>query len=551
MKIALTKAAIKALDKFIKAGRTVDAQKKFKSSVDQVKFTQANLKYIANKTGDDITKLSDKTGLPKVPFGMKREGYTPGKETRKKLSEAAQAYRAEEGFAASPSLPTYERMLRNLSSSLGVPYRKAKQSPNVLGSLQLKRAERMFNPGANTPDELLMAQYGYTPRDFQKIVNQRAQLVEDMKSQGIFSLLDKLGILRPGSRAGSIGHTIPMRQVKKRLGDFVFTPTDDILSTVNNPRYLAAEPNFLNQAKAGIESFLYSPKNLAKNRNLKAISDILEEAQLTSRIYSPYSSNIRTLGTKGEVDARQLKRYLQKLIDEDPWGGKFLPSAKYLRQNFAVGGIANIGAKILPKLAKKLSEKELKLVMETLFKGTKPLMGPKYKRQMKLAKYLRDKYGKETTWPFVKSEVPGPKSSLQRMQEKEFFDNTEFWPDMTQASKVVKFPSAGAVEDIYRSGRLADRKWEQEMLKKLNLAENTELKYPFLNPENNAFIVTGPRTSLGRYQMSGIMDTEAASPVSKYAVYDWWDDVLKQMRKKPKFKYVKDDKGNTIMKKVK
>ena len=89
------------------------------------------------------------------------------------------------------------------------------------------------------------------------------------------------------------------------------------------------------------------------------------------------------------------------------------------------------------------------------------------------------------------------------------------------------------------------------MLKKLKLAENTELKYPFLNPENNAFIVTGPRTSLGRYQMSGIMDTEAASPVSKYAVYDWWDDILKQMRKKPKFKYVKDDKGNTIMKKVK
>ena len=30
-----------------------------------------------------------------------------------------------------------------------------------------------------------------------------------------------------------------------------------------------------------------------------------------------------------------------------------------------------------------------------------------------------------------------------------------------------------------------------------------------------------------------------------------YDDILKQMRKKPKFKYVKDDKGNTIMKKVK
>ena len=430
MKIALSKAAIKALNKFIKAGRTVDAQKKFKSSVDLVKFTQDNLKYIANKTGDDITKLSNKTGLPKVPFGMKREGYTPGKETRKKISEAGQAYRAEKGFAALPSLPTYEKMLRNLSRSLGVPYREAKQNPNVLGSLQLKRAERMLNPGVNTPDELLMAQYGYTPRDFQKIVNQRAQLVEDMRSQGIFSLLDKLGILRPGSRAGSIGHTIPMSQVKKRLGDFAFTPTDDILSTVSNPRYLTAEPNFLNQAKAGIESFLYSPKNLAKNRNLKAISDILEEAQLTSRIYSPYSSNIRTLGARGEVDARQLKRYLQKILDKDPYGNlKVLPSAKYLRQNFAAGGLASmIGRKAIKKIAKKLSEKDLKLLMGSFFKGTKPLMGPKYKRQMKLAQHLRDKYGKETTWPYVKSKVPGPKSSLQRQQERDFFENTEFYP---------------------------------------------------------------------------------------------------------------------------
>lgn len=224
------------------------------------------------------------------------------------------------------------------------------------------------------------------------------------------------------------------------------------------------------------------------------------------------------------IEAEMIKRNIRtRIIDPNTGEEKIIGGWKEL--GFAAGGIANIGAKILPKLAKKLSEKELKLVMETLFKGTNPSKSLAKKREANLIKKLgADKY----RWRNVKSEVPGP-----------------------QASKVVKFPSAGALEDIYRSGRLADRKWEQEMLKKLKLAENTELKYPFLNPENNAFIVTGPRTSLGRYQMSGIMDTEAASPVSKYAVYDWWDDILKQMRKKPKFKYVKDDKGNTIMKKVK
>ena len=83
---------------------------------------------------------------------------------------------------------------------------------------------------------------------------------------------------------------------------------------------------------------------------------------------------------------------------------------------------------MLERLAKKMPEEDFLKLTETLFKGTKPLMGPKYKRQIKLAQYLRDKYGKKTTWPFVKSEVPGPKSSLQRKQEQEFFDNTEFWP---------------------------------------------------------------------------------------------------------------------------
>ena len=97
-------------------------------------------------------------------------------------------------------------------------------------------------------------------------------------------------------------------------------------------------------------------------------------------------------------------------------------------KGYAGGGIARLGAKLLQKLAGKLSNKELQMILDSSFKGTKPLMGPKYKRQMKLAKYLDEKYGKETTWPYVKSEVPGPKTSLQRKQEREFFDNTEFWP---------------------------------------------------------------------------------------------------------------------------
>ena len=76
----------------------------------------------------------------------------------------------------------------------------------------------------------------------------------------------------------------------------------------------------------------------------------------------------------------------------------------------------------------------------------------------------------------------------------------------------------------------------------------TKKKFPYLDPENNARIVTGPREGLMRYQMRGTMDPNEVKPVQKYAVYDWWDDATNSIRKSPKFKHVKDDKGNIIMK---
>jgi len=76
----------------------------------------------------------------------------------------------------------------------------------------------------------------------------------------------------------------------------------------------------------------------------------------------------------------------------------------------------------------------------------------------------------------------------------------------------------------------------------------TKKKFPYLDPENNARIVTGPREGLMRYQLRGTMDPNDVKPVQKYAVYDWWDDATNSIRKSPKFKHVKDDQGNIIMK---
>ena len=93
--------------------------------------------------------------------------------------------------------------------------------------------------------------------------------------------------------------------------------------------------------------------------------------------------------------------------------------------SYAAGGIGRLGTKLLQKLIGKLSNKELQMILDASFKGTKPLMSPAKIRQEKLLRKLGpDRY----RWRNVKSEVPGPKTSLQRKQEREFFDHTQFWP---------------------------------------------------------------------------------------------------------------------------
>ena len=217
----------------------------------------------------------------------------------------------------------------------------------------------------------------------------------------------------------------------------------------------------------------------------------------------------------------------------------------------------SIGSKILAKLAKKLSEKELKMLMGSLWKGVDPKQSPAYRRQMNLLKKLG---GDRYRWRNVKSEIEGPEIKKSHMA------------DLTPGERVEL------------QTKHADKLWEYQMKKKLGRAMDEDLEYPFLNPENEAFIVTEPRTGLGRYQIrrhlsdaeKEMMETakqdypqvleprhfkdfrkkmkekrQDVGPVDKYAVYDWWDEIMNRMRKKPKFKYVKDAKGNIILKEVK
>ena len=107
---------------------------------------------------------------------------------------------------------------------------------------------------------------------------------------------------------------------------------------------------------------------------------------------------------------------------------RLLPNKKILKSmydlNYSTGGLV----KLLSKL--KLTKKQKDLILKTAYSPKKkPGTGPRLTRERRVKQKIRDLYGKEKRWKYVKSKVPGPKSSLQRKAEKEFFKHTEVWPD--------------------------------------------------------------------------------------------------------------------------
>ena len=238
---------------------------------------------------------------------------------------------------------------------------------------------------------------------------------------------------------------------------------------------------------------------------------------------------------EGELKARK-EHLIPKRVYKQEYGEKDHKFYKTLEQggmingyaggglinSFATGGLASLlGKKLLKKIAGKLSEKELKMLMGSLWKGVDPRRSPRYKV------WDKKRWGPGYKWPYQKSRIKGPEI------------------------KKSHFANLSPGERVELQSKHADELWEYQMKKKLGRDMHEDLEYPFLSPENEAFISTAPRTGLGRYQLQHYVDPENVGPIDKYKVYDWWDDVLNKMRKKPKFKYVKDAKGNIVLRKIK
>jgi hypothetical protein len=443
----------------------------------------------------------------------------------------------------SQSLSTYAKLQQNFAKQFGKgDLRKLRKKENkdlyadFNEAFNLRRfeAQLMRNGLLDelTPANQLLTKYGR--QGWGNVLDERAGLTSlAMDESKIGKYLLDLGYDR-NQIIASIGHDYPLKHFASLIGGKGrpnMTPFR-AARLVNRPENIRPELGFMNQAKArGIEPFLYE-KPLWYADDMGIMNKIMKDAQLTSKFYGPTGTR-QQIGTSQQIDPKQLLQYLKYIHKDKPFGSAKFPRTLPTRgdilkllqgdikYNFAAGGIANIGAKILPKLAKKLSDKELKLVMETLWKGVDPKQSARYRA------WAKNRWGPGYKWPYEKSRIKGPEI------------------------KKSHFANLSPGERVELQSKYADQLWEYQMKKKLKMPMDKDLPYPFLSPDNKAFISTSPRTGLGRYQMRHSVDPENVGPISKYAVYDWWDDILQQMRKKPKFKYVKDDKGNVIMKKVK
>ena len=337
----------------------------------------------------------------------------------------------------------------------------------------------------------------------------------------------------------------------------------------------------------GLKSLLSNKKDLAKidqkmiNQNIRTTLVNPDEVYTDEELLKFYLNQDKIKQKFKNVD---IEDYLSE--GYYPMGGwkelGFNKGGKV--DGYAAGGIGRIGIKLLAKLAKKLSPKEMKMLTGSAFKGTNPSKSLAKKREANLMKKLDDNYN----WRNVKSKVPGPTDMTRRgfIKGASALAASTVAPKgiLNIASKGVKNlprfsvagrPLAGSFSNAFsRAPFLASGPLSKALIAKAAKAAKLGLlkplkpgrkkEFPYLDPDNDAFIVSGqsehPVTGtpqlnkFGRYQLKSTINDTLGSDDSlfrKYSVYDWWDDITETIREKPKFKYVKDSKGNTIMKEVK
>ena len=330
----------------------------------------------------------------------------------------------------SQSLSTYAKLQQNFAKQFKKgDLRKLRKNKdtwadfNEAFNLRRFEAQLMRNGLLDelTPADQLLTKYG--KQGWENVLNERkglTSLAMDESKIGKY-LLDQ-GYDR-NQIVASIGHDYPLMQFASLLGGKGRPNMSPFRAArlVNRPENIRAELGFMNQAKArGVEPFLYeNPLWYADDMGI--MNKIMSDAQLTSKFYGPGGTR-QQLGTGQQIDPKQLLQYLKYIHKDKPFGSAKFPRTLPTRgdilkllqgdlkynfksggvvDSFMGGGIANLGIKMLQKLAKKMPEEDFLKLTETLWSGVDPKKSGRYRA------WAKNRWSPGYRWPYERSRIRG------------------------------------------------------------------------------------------------------------------------------------------------
>ena len=172
------------------------------------------------------------------------------------------------------------------------------------------------------------------------------------------------------------------------------------------------------------------PETMAK----EGIASLGKQANESQKLIDTYSKEAADLGLE-IVMVDKKTGALKNFGFQYPFMSNL--KADVIRKGFGVGGLASL-TKLLDKL--NLTPRQRKLLMDAAYDPKKkPGTGPKEERERRLRLFLMRNYGKMPNYSYVKSEVPGPKTSLQRKRDEEFMKHTTYFPSRAAGGIVSKY----------------------------------------------------------------------------------------------------------------
>ena len=397
---------------------------RLKSSVSRV-LKKNNLKPVSNKISGSISK-TEWTPELRIKQRKIQEKNLKSKRDRidagEKLAPEEMDYQTKIYFYMTPKQRIARRMTdkafqdrrAKIAKELGIPITKLERNPTIAQHMDWMRTDKAL--GKNTPIKDLQAMYGKPGVTYDDVMINKYNLQEALiegSPDSIIDLLYSQGV-RGGQLASSVGHGMPIHEAIKIKNKIAPWMTDvEFVQMLNNPKNIRSELNLINTQKRPTERMTWQPDFAWEKKSLKEMDEIAKNAQARFQFFTP-EGELTSIGMQGyDVDPQRLRWWINKIIKDDPFKGgdqlRLLPNKKILKDMYDLPDYSSGGlVKLLNKL--KLTKKQRDLIMKTAYSPhRKPGTGPKLTRERRVEQKIRDLYGKEKRWKYVKSTVPGPR----------------------------------------------------------------------------------------------------------------------------------------------